>query len=122
MAADFAAELKKNREEKLNANKKKEKKEKKKGNVWLLELRSLTRLKSRGDFILCVLGWLKVWLNPNLVFLAGEMCPFPPQMITLKSGDDQIKFTHDRHPTPFPIVKHRAGIRPEFFLCIFYGI
>ena len=42
MAADFAAELKKNREEKLNANKKKEKKEKKKGNVWLLELRSLT--------------------------------------------------------------------------------
>ena len=31
MAKDFAAELKKNREEKLNANKKKEKKEKKKG-------------------------------------------------------------------------------------------
>ena len=51
MAADFAAELKKNREEKLNANKKKEKKEKKKGKVWLLELRSLTRLKSRGVFI-----------------------------------------------------------------------
>ena len=31
MAKDFAAELKKNREERLNANKKKEKKEKKKG-------------------------------------------------------------------------------------------
>ena len=33
MAADFAAELKKNREEKLNASKKKEKKEKKKGEI-----------------------------------------------------------------------------------------
>ena len=33
MAADFAAELKKNREEKLNASKKKEKKEKKKGDT-----------------------------------------------------------------------------------------
>ena len=31
MAKDFAAELKKNREERLNANKKKEKKDKKKG-------------------------------------------------------------------------------------------
>ena len=27
-----------------------------------------------------------------------------------------------RQPTPFPIVKYRAGIRPESFLCIFYGI
>ena len=34
MAADFAAELKKNREEKMNASKKKEKKEKKKGKIW----------------------------------------------------------------------------------------
>ena len=82
----------------------------------------LVLIKTRLDSSSWPLGWLKVWSNPNLVFLAGEMCPFPPQMMTLKSGDDQIKFTHDRHPTPFPIVKHWAAIRPESFLCIFYGI
>ena len=27
--------------------------------------------------------------------------------MTLKSGEDQIKFTHDRHPTHFPIKKDR---------------
>ena len=34
MATDFSAELKKNREEKLDASKKKEKKEKRKGEIW----------------------------------------------------------------------------------------
>ena len=27
--------------------------------------------------------------------------------MTLKSGEDQIKFTHDRHPTHFPIKTDR---------------
>ena len=27
--------------------------------------------------------------------------------MTLKSGEDRTKFTHDRHPTHFPIIKDR---------------
>ena len=41
---------------------------------------------------------------------------------TLKSGDDQIKFTHDRHPTPFSIKKDREPKWPKSFSYIFYGI
>ena len=69
-----------------------------------------------------ILGWLKWWSNPNFVFLAGEMWPFPSQIMTLKFGQDQIKFTHGRHPTPFPIIKHRKHKILKSCLYIFYGI
>ena len=68
------------------------------------------------------LGWLKWWSNPNLVFLAGEMWPFPSQIMTLKFDEDQIKFTHGRHHTPFPIIKHRKYKILKHRLYIFYRI
>ena len=60
----------------------------------------------------CVLGWLKIWSYLNLVSLAGEMRPFPSQMITLKSGGNQMKFTHGRNPPSFPIENIQEGIWP----------
>ena len=42
--------------------------------------------------------------------------------MTLKSGKDKIKFTHDRHLTHFAIIKDREPRWPKSFLYIFYGI
>ena len=66
-------------------------------------------------------GWPKVWSNSNFVFLVGEMWPFLSQITTLKSGNDQIKFTHDRHPPYIPLKMHRkdSGLAP--FLCFIMG-
>ena len=69
---------------------------------------------------LCPLGWLKIWSYLNLVSLAGEMIPFPSQMITLKSGGNQMKFTHGRNPPSFPIENVQEGFWP-LQLPIFYN-
>ena len=66
------------------------------------------------------LGWLKIWSYLNLVSLAGEMIPFPSQMITLKSGGNQMKFTHGRNPPSFPIENVQEGFWP-LQLPIFYN-
>ena len=55
-----------------------------------------------------LLGRLKIWSNVNLDFLAGEMSPFPAQIMALQSGDDQIEFTHGRHPPINPIENIQA--------------
>ena len=68
----------------------------------------------------CILGWLKIWSYLNLVSLAGEMIPFPSQMITLKSGGNQMKFTHGRNPPSFPIENVQEGFWP-LQLPIFYN-
>ena len=41
--------------------------------------------------------------------------------MTLKSGEDRTKFTHDRHPTHFPIIKDREAKLQKFIPYIFYG-
>ena len=56
----------------------------------------------------------------NLVSLAGEMRPFPSQMITLKSGGNQMKFTHGRNPPSFPIENVQERFWP-LQLPIFYN-
>ena len=67
-----------------------------------------------------ILGWLKIWSYLNLVSLAGEMIPFPSLMITLKSGGNQMKFTHGRNPPSFPIENVQEGFWP-LQLPIFYN-
>ena len=48
------------------------------------------------------------------------MIPFPSQMITLKSGGNQMKFTHGRNPPSFPIENVQEGFWP-LQLPIFYN-
>ena len=77
-------------------------------------------LKSLYRSMPWLIGWLKIWSYLNLVSLAGEMIPFPSQMITLKSGGNQMKFTHGRNPPSFPIENVQEGFWP-LQLPIFYN-
>ena len=49
------------------------------------------------------------------------MWPFPSLIMTLKFGDDQIKFTHDRHPPYIPWEMYRSNFSFSSFLYFIMG-